>query len=192
MKRATAISTLACMLFIAGCAAFAPPLEPGATEQAVRERYGQPGATYPDGETVLWEYNGGYWDQQTYMARIGKDHRLISWEPVRTDEKFQTLVIGKSTAGDVLKTVGKPTETSVIRLNNYKVWSYRYKQNGVWDSMMHIMFDDNGVVQKMETGRDPLYDDDRGFWGRRGTGIGIGIGSGRWGSGGGIGIGFGF
>ncbi len=193
MKRIAPFFALLLASLLSGCAAFSPPLDPGATEQAVLERYGKPSVTYDDGETVLWEYTGGYWSQETYMARMGKDKRLISWEQVRTDAKFGTLTIGKSTANDVLKTVGRPTETSRIHMNNYKVWTYRYKQDGVWDSVMHVMFDDNGIVQKMETGRDPLYDDDRGFWGRTGVGIGIGTGGGRWGGrGGGVGIGIGF
>ncbi len=191
MKYLSFLFALFFAIGLSGCSTFAPPLEPGTPEEAVLERYGAPAAKYTDGDTVLWEYPGGYWSQQTYMARIGKDQNLISWEQVRTDQKFSTLTIGKSTAKDVLKTVGRPTETSSIHLNNYKVWSYRYQQDGVWDSMMHIMFDDNGVVQKMEIGRDPLYNDERGFMNR--GGFGFGIGGGRWGGrGGGFGIGFGF
>ncbi len=194
MKRIAPFFTLLLALCLTGCAVFAPPPDPGAPEQVILERYGKPAATYPDGDTILWEYPGGYWSQETYMARMDREKRLVSWEQVRTDAKFGTLTIGKSTANDVLKTVGRPTETSQIHLNNYKVWTYRYKQDGVWDSVMHVMFDDNGIVQKMETGRDPLYDDDKGMWGR--TGVGIGVGSGRWGGrggrGGGIGIGIGF
>lgn len=169
---------------------FAPPPAPGTPEQGVLSRYGKPTAIYQDGETALWEYSDGYWSQETNMARMSKDHRLLSWEQVRTDAKFATITIGKSTANDVLKTVGKPTETSEIYQNNYKVWSYRYKQDDVWDSMMHVMFDDNGIVQKMEVGRDPQYNDEGGFWRRTGIGIGIGAGGGNRGGGVGIGIGF--
>lgn len=188
MKYLSYFFTLLFAVFLSGCAVFSPPPESGTPEEAILERYGTPTAKYTDGDTVLWEYAGGYWSQQTYMARIGKDKRLISWEQVRTDKKFSTITVGKSNATDVLKTVGRPTETSQIHLNNYKVWSYRYQQDGVWDSMMHIMFDDNGIVQKMEIGRDPLYNDEGGFF--RNRGFGIGIGGGR--RGGGFGIGFGF
>ena len=187
MKRLSTLFALVYILLLAGCAMFAPPLEPGATDGEVVARYGKPTAIYPDGDTVLWEYVGGFWSQETYMARMGKDNRLISWEQVLTDEKFGTLTIGKSNKKDVLKTVGQPFETSRIRLNNYEVWSYRYKQDGVWDSLMHVMFDDSGTVQKMEIGLDMLYED-RGFYGRRGVGGGFGRGGHR----GGFGIGIGF
>jgi len=188
MKRIITFFTLFLALCLTGCTMLSPPLDPGATEQAVVERYGRPTAIYPNGETAMWEYSGGYWSQETHMARMDRDKRLISWEQVRTDAKFATLTIGKSTANDVLKTVGTPTETSQIHLNNYKVWTYRYKQDGVWDSMMHVMFDDDGIVQKMEIGRDPMYDGDKRGWGRPGIGIGIGSGGRR----GGVGIGIGF
>jgi len=195
MKRLSTLFTLACILFLTGCAAFGPPPAPGATDEEVLVRYGNPTAIYPDGDTILWEYAGGYWSQQTHMAHIGSDNRLISWEQVRTDEKFGTLTPGKSDKANVLKTVGQPTETSRIHLNNYEVWSYRYKQDGVWDSMMHVMFDDSGILQRMEVGPDPL-NDDRGFIGRgrgrSGVGVGIGGGGGRGGGWGGIGIGIGF
>ena len=189
MKRLAVVFALIGSLCLSGCATFGPPLKPGASDEEVVARFGKPTAIYPDGDTVLWEYTGGYWSQQTHMARFGKNHRLISWEQVLTDAKFGTLTIGKSTKNEVLKTVGQPFETSRIHLNNYEVWSYRYKQDGVWDSLMHIMFDENGIVQKMETGLDPLYDDNNGFFGR--TGIGGRVG-GRIGGrvGGGIGIGF--
>lgn len=191
MKRICSVLVLSFALCLSGCASvFGPPLQPGATEEEVIVRYGKPAAIYEDGNTALWEYPGGYWSQQTYMARMGKDNRLISWEQVLTDARFGTLVIGKSTKADVLKTVGQPFEVSRIRLNNYEVWSYRYKQDGVWDSLMHVMFDEQGVVQKMETGLDPLYYDDNRFFGRTGIGIGAGRIGGR--TGGGIGIGIGF
>ncbi|MDR0933744.1 MAG: hypothetical protein LBM56_01460, partial [Burkholderiaceae bacterium] len=168
MKRfAACFFMLILTLGLSGCAAFSPPPEPGASEDEIISRYGNPTAIYPDGDTVLWEYAGGYWSQQTWMAKINKNHRLISWEEVRTDARFATLVIGKSTKTDVLKTVGQPTETSRIHLNNYEVWSYRYLQDGVWDAMMHLMFDEQGIFRKMETGLDPADDyDDGGIFGR--------------------------
>ena len=189
MKRLFALFLLVPVLFISGCATFSAPLKPGATDEEVYGRHGKPNAVYEDGDTMLWEYNGGFWSQYTHMARIDKNSQLVSWEQVRTDQKFATLAPGKSNRTDVLKTVGHPTEVSSVRLNNYEVWTYRYKQDGVWDSLMHVMFDEQGVFQRMEVGQDLRYEE-RGFFGRSGVNIGVGGGSrGGWG---GIGIGIGF
>lgn len=190
MKRLPFFFFLLCLL--SSCALFEPPLELGASEQEVLSRYGEPSNIYEDGENSLWEYAGGYWSQKTYMAKMDKNKKLIAWEQVKTDAQFAKIQIGKTTAKEVLKLVGKPTETSQIHLNNYIVWSYRYLQDDVWNGMMHVMFDDNGVVQKIEAGRDPI-DDDRGFFGSR-FGLGgariRGFGGNRGIQGAGISIGF--
>ena len=50
-------------------------------------------------------------------------------------------------------------------MNNYEVWSYRYKEAGVWNSLMHVHFDGQGVVRHMLNGPDPMYEPrDRGRW----------------------------
>ena len=189
MKRLFTLFLLFTALFISGCAMFSSPLEPGATDEDVFSRHGKPNAIYQDGDTTLWEYNGGFWSQYTHMARLDKNNVLLSWEQVRTDQRFATLTLGKSVRSDVLKTVGHPTEVSSVRVNNFEVWTYRYKQDGVWDSLMHLMFDEQGVLQRMEAGQDLRYEE-RGFFGR--SGVNIGVGGGRGGSWGGIGIGIGF
>ena len=195
MKRLLSLFSILFIVLFSGCATFASPLEPGATAEAVQARHGKPSAIYPDGDTVLWEYAGGFWSQFTHMARLDKNNRLVSWEQVRTDQKFATLKPGKSDQAAVLRTVGQPTEVARVRLNSFEVWSYRYKQDGVWDSLMHVMFDEDGIVQRMEAGQD-LMGEERGALRR--SGVSIGFGGGRGGAGGrgcgwgGVGVGIGF
>ena len=76
-----------------------------------------------------------------------------------TVEKFHSLKPGISTKYDVLRTVGHPNrmESEYLPLADSDVWSYRYKESGVWDSMMHIHFGPDGIVKKLENGLDPLY-----------------------------------
>lgn len=190
MKHALSALILASSLTLAGCASvFGPPLVPGMPVQEVIARKGAPAIEYPDGDTTLLEWPAGEWSQYAYMARIGPDGKLISYDNVRTREKFATIKVNQFNKNDVLRTVGHPTETEYLPLRKQEVWSYRYKEDGLWNSMMHIYFDSNGIVRGMENGQDPLYLRDNGFWG--GPGIGIGIGGGRR-VGGGIGVGFGF
>jgi outer membrane protein assembly factor BamE (lipoprotein component of BamABCDE complex) len=98
------------------------------------------------------------------MARFGPDGGLQTYEQVLTDAKFATLPVGKATKNDVLMTVGRPAEQSYLALRDLQVWSYRYKQSGVWDSMMHVHFDRAGIVREMMAGPDPEKEERRGFF----------------------------
>jgi len=161
-------ASLLVALALGGCAStFGPPPAPGSSEQDVITRMGKPGYRYQAGDQTLLEYPGGYYGQQTFMARFGPDGRLISVDQVRTVERFAMLKLNESTKADVLRTVGTPSETSWLSLPQLEVWSYRYKENGVWNSMMYIHFDRAGIVRKMENGRDPLYEEDEFFFRNR-------------------------
>lgn len=125
--------------------------------------------------TTILEWPAGEWSQYAYMARIGPDGKLISYDNVRTREQFAKIKVNQFNKNDVLRTIGHPTETEYLPLKKQEVWSYRYKEEGMWNSMMHVYFDGSGIVRGMENGQDPLYLRD-GFWG---PGVGIGIGSRR-------------
>lgn len=84
--------------------------------------------------------------------------------PVLTDEMFATLKVGIATRENVLHTVGRPVEQSYLPLRGLTVWSYRYKQSGVWDSMMHVHFDQAGIVREMMAGPDPDREEKRSFF----------------------------
>ncbi|MEO7497002.1 MAG: outer membrane protein assembly factor BamE [Massilia sp.] len=158
------ITTFVGALLLAGCATLGrtPPLV-GDSVDAVRAKFGQPTAVYalPDGQVL--EYASGPMGQFTWMARIGADGRMRSFEQVLTGEKFATIKPGVATKDQVLRTIGRPAEVSRVALRNYEVWSYRYKENGVWNSMMHVHFDANGVVGLMLNGPDPMYEEKRFF-----------------------------
>jgi len=134
-----------------------PPFHSGATEDEIVSYIGKPTARYQDGNVTLLEYARGYWGQHTHMGRLGPDGRLVSWEQVLTKEKFGELVVGQSTQSDVLLKVGQPGECTRIVMHDYDVWTYHYKEDGVFDSVMHLMFDERGVLRKMENGLDMMY-----------------------------------
>lgn len=164
----TLLSILA--LLLVGCVTFSSEnLKPGISEQEVIAKLGKPAGRYTDGNMQLLEYPQGPWGQYTHMVRISPDGRLISWEQVLTVEKFATIKVGTATKQDVLRTLGRPAETDWLNLSKLEVWSYRYKEGGVWNSLMHVHFDQSGMVRKMENGRDPLFDsnDHRSRGGRR-------------------------
>lgn len=169
MKKLMKILSLAVVLLAAACTTLNyPPPTLGISESDLITKSGTPVARYPDGKGHLLEYSGP-WQQYTYMARFGANGRLVSWEQVLTTEKFATVKIGQTVKQEVLRTFGRPAETSYLSLPKLEVWSYRYKEGGVRDSMMHVHFDNAGIVRMMQNGPDPMYDttSDRGRGGRR-------------------------
>jgi len=157
--RTCALAALA--LSLSACAPlFRQPPPAGAPLAEVTARLGRPNAVYPDpdGGQIL-EYTGQPMGQFQHMARIGPDGRLVSYEQVLTSEGFAQVKVDHWTKDDILRHYGHPAETSRVGYHDYEVWSYRYKEAGVWNSMMHVHFDQQGVVRQMLNGPDPMYDD---------------------------------
>lgn len=160
MRNMMKIATLCTVLVLAGCAAplFREAPTVGEPVAAVVAKLGQPTSVYPTLDGQILEYATGPMGQFTWMASIGPDGRLKAYEQVLTGEKFATIKIDQATKEDVLRTIGRPAERSRVAMHNYEVWSYRYKEAGVWNSLMHVHFDQNGIVRQMLNGPDPLFE----------------------------------
>lgn len=160
------IPAMPAVLFAAllgGCA-FGPPPQPGEPMTAVESRLGKPSARFTAGGETIAEYGAGAFGQFTYMARYGADGRLLSYEQVLTDEKFAGVKLGIDDKTSILHTFGHPAETMFLSRRDLEVWSYRYKQSGVWDSMMHVHFSRDGKVREMMAGPDPMRESREGFF----------------------------
>ncbi len=77
-----------------------------------------------------------------------------------TGEKFASVQVNKDRTEDVLRKVGGPYEKTYLSIPELDVWSYMYKENGVWDRVMHVHFDRNGTVKLMLNARDYWRDPD--------------------------------
>ena len=162
MRKIARATLLTGLLLMGGCASLsrtAPTV--GDPEPTVIAKFGQPSAVYSVADGRVLEYATGPFGQFTYMARIGADGRLASFEQVLTGEKFATLKVDRATRDDVLRTIGRPAERSYLDLPKLEVWSYRYKESGVWNSMMHVHFDRAGTLRMMQNGPDPMYEEKR-------------------------------
>ena len=147
---------------LAGCAG--PPPQPGQPLADVMARLGKPTASYTIGDGSELEYATGPWGQQTYMARFGPDQRLLSYRQVLDSNTFNQIQLGLSTRQDVLQLIGHPAETSWLPRQKLEVWSYRYKEANVWNSMMHVHFDQSGVVRMLLGGPDESMDEHGWLW----------------------------
>jgi hypothetical protein len=147
------------VLALSGCSTlFGPPPAVGDTEAQVETKRGQPSAIYQDGADKLLSYAPGYWGQYSYMARLGPDGHLKSYEQVWTDAKFAMLKPNISTRADVLRIVGAPTEVTRYARVPYMAWNYGYKEANAWNLMMTVYIDDKGLVRGLENGPDDRYD----------------------------------
>lgn len=164
MPKIVKITILVSLLLLAGCASFGgTPPSPGDTLEQVMAKFGKPSAVYPAPSGQVLEYATGPMGQATWMAQMGPDGRLASFDQVLGAEGFGRLKIDVSTKEDVLRTIGRPAEKSYLDLPGLEVWSYRYKENGVWNSMMHVHFDRTGILKMMQNGPDPMYEEKRFF-----------------------------
>jgi hypothetical protein len=136
------------------------PVHPGQTEPEVIQQMGKPTHVYQDGTGHLLEYMHGRMGQTTYLARIGPDGKLVSYDQVLTSQMFGTIRIGEADKDKVLRTVGAPSETRFYTLSQLEAWSYPFKESGVWDSLMSVYFDKTGIVRKLESGPDPMRNPD--------------------------------
>lgn len=164
MKYLRIASFFAALTLLSGCAVFRPVhLNIGESEANVIAKLGQPTARIPDGEQHLLEYSHNPWGQAIYMARIGSNGRLVSYQQVLTIQKFATIKPGISTQTDVLHTIGHPSEIMRLARRGLTVWSYPYKEQDVWNSVMSVYLNDAGIVRMMENGPDPRFDKDGRF-----------------------------
>ena len=139
---------------------FRQPPPVGAALAEVTAALGQPAASYPepDGGQVL-EYRGQPMGQFQHMARIGPDGRLLSYEQVLTSENFARVKVDQWTKDDILRNFGRPAEVVRSRLEEGEIWSYRYKEQGVWNSVMNVDLNARGTVLRVFNSPDPLLDD---------------------------------
>ncbi|RKU00078.1 hypothetical protein C7H84_26730 [Burkholderia sp. Nafp2/4-1b] len=155
---------IAAIVLTSGCS----PLTPVSTGQAligqpapaVEARLGQPREQYPRADGgVRWLYPTWPLGQSTYAADFDDSGRLISFRQILTSTDFAQIRIGESTQHDILQTFGKPEQIADFPAVDRRVWSYRFRRDGVWPALMNVYFDRDNVVRLTQLGRDPLYDE---------------------------------
>ena len=155
-------------LGLTGCANLAAT-PPGTPLDQVTAQFGTPTLQCVDRDgrdRVVWSQQP--YGQYAWGATLDAQGRVEGVEPILTDEHFQVLKQGAWTAEQVRCEFGPPAIVDSAGLPNVRevVWSYRYKQDHVWNSLMYVfMGPDGNQVTKFHPGPDPMYDRDRMFWG---------------------------
>lgn len=140
---------------------------PGAPLAQVVAEFGQPNfaCDKPDGtRRVIWTTQPA--GQYAWGTDLTPDGRTVQVVPILTDAYFKRLATGTWTADQVRCEFGPPADISGVGLPSVRqtVWAYRYKQSGVWNSLMYVyMGKDGNQVTRFHPGPDPQYDENR-FW----------------------------
>lgn len=155
---------------LAGCATIEQRLPAGTPASEVLAAMGEPAITCPlpdGGRRLVW--SGQPFMQASWASDIDAADRSGGVEQVLTDASFARLNQGGWDRDKVRCAFGPPAEISTVGLPGSRqlVWSYAYKQDTVWNSLMHIYFDAAGHVTRHHPGPDPTYDVDERFFGSR-------------------------
>jgi hypothetical protein len=154
-------------VLLTACAGHPQSVRVGEPADAMQKRLGAPYQVigHPDGSKRL-VYPVGVFAQQAYLIEVGGDGLVRAVIPALTDDRFAMIKRGEWNKQRVLEEFGPPVETGVVPLKKQEVWSYRYKRDGVWDSLMHVHFDTRGLVADYFHTPDPFFDpEDRRFSG---------------------------
>lgn len=163
--RLTAASLAVALLV--GCANITK-VPPGTPVNQVVSQFGAPTYTCPlenGGHRLIWSqqpFGQAAWGTEAdAQGRIGEIVQLL------TDAHFQVLKSGEWTPEKLLCEFGPPAEKSAVGLPSSLqiVWSWRYMQDGVWYSLMHVYLGRDGEkVTRYHPGPDPMYEGDRFWW----------------------------
>lgn len=154
---------------LGGCASHPSSIRAGEAIADVLSRVGAPAVTAPraDGQRLL--FATAPMGQQAYLVDVDRVGRVAAVTDALTDGRFAAIRIGDWDQARVRQEFGPPAETIWLSLKHHHVWSYRYRQQGTWNSLMHVHFDADGIVRDVYPGPDPLFDRDGRLFRLRGV-----------------------
>lgn len=146
MKQLTLRRSTLVMLALAmtGCAQL-QTVPAGTPIAEVEKQFGKPTTicTNNDGtQRMIWSLQP--MGQYAWGSFISKEGNIVGMKQLLTDAHFEMLSTGKWTAEQVLCEFGPPANTDGVAKGHEIVWAYRYKQSGVWNSMMNVYMGPQG------------------------------------------------
>lgn len=154
----------ASIALLAGCANY-QSVKPGMPVAEAIQKLGKPSTTctLEDGtQRLIWTMQP--YGQYAWGTNTTKQGTVVEMKQLLTDAHFQVLANGKWNAQQVLCEFGEPANKYGIAKGDEIVWAYRYKQEGVWASMMYVYMGPQGnLVNRFHPAPDPdtLGDGDR-------------------------------
>ncbi|MCD8504331.1 MAG: hypothetical protein LRY53_07360 [Burkholderiaceae bacterium] len=158
-----ALVTSVC-LFMAGCTSMAE-IPPGTSMATVQAQYGKPTLTCPlpdGGFRAVWSQQP--FGQYAWGTNVSPNGDVDVVVQLLADPVFRQLEEGVWGPERVTCEFGPPADIAGVGLPSVRktVWSYRYKQHGVWNMMMNVFFDPKTmIVVDHYPSPDPMYELDR-------------------------------
>lgn len=143
---------------LSACASWPGDIVPGTSVTALQSRFGTPAGSRQVADGSVLVYSTAPFGQYAWAAHIGRDQRVDRVEQVLTRANFARIEFGNWTTDTVRAWFGAPAEVRQFRADQ-TWWSYRYKEDGVWNSLMNIRFDDRGIARETINMPDPWYED---------------------------------
>lgn len=147
---------------VLGACASMTDIPAGTPLSDVQAQFGAPNfsCTNSDGQQrVIWTMQP--MGQYAWGANIDSAGNTDQVVPLLTNPYFRKLDEGSWNQEQVRCEFGPPAEITTVGLPSVRqdVWSYRYKEAGAWNSLMHVYFDIyTGEVTRYHSGPDPMYD----------------------------------
>lgn len=160
-RAAASVALSASSLLLAGCANLTS-VPPGTPLAQVEAQFGAPTLQCTDraGQPrAVWSQQP--FGQHAWATTLQAGQRVGPVEPILTDAHFQQLKDGTWTPDEVRCAFGPPAIIDTVGLpgNRQIVWSYRYRENHVWNSLMFVYFGTDGQrVTRFHPGPDPMYE----------------------------------
>lgn len=154
------ISATVTLLVLGACTSM-HDIPPGTPLSEVQARYGAPTVDCPGSggtRSLIWSTQP--MGQYAWASQVGGDGKLGAVEQILTDAAFRQVKVGVWNEEQLVCAFGPPAEKSLVGLpgSRQTVWSYRYREAGAWNSLMHVYLSDAGVVQNLHPGPDPMYE----------------------------------
>jgi hypothetical protein len=102
----------------------------------------------PDAEEI-WEYARGPMGRQTFIARIGRDGRVLDVKQVLTEAHIAQLRAGYSTSAQVRALLGRPGDVAFYSGTGAEVWEYRILDDASRTARILVQYDGDGVVREI-------------------------------------------
>jgi hypothetical protein len=154
---AQALAALAAAGLVAACASPAS-IQAGASEAELLGRLGKPDSEFAlaDGGKRL-EYNRGEFMQRSWMVDLDGSGRVTQVDQVRDEAHFARLRPGIDDKASVRRALGTPWKIEYYPPSHLTGWLYPYRESGVYNSVMTVMFDPEGILRRAENGPDPRF-----------------------------------
>lgn len=148
--------TLSAAALLGGCANY-NSTKPGMPVSEVLQKLGKPTTICRNDngtERLIWSLQP--FGQFAWGTDTTPQGTIVGMKQLLTDEHFAVLATGQWSDKRVLCEFGEPANKYGISKGHEIVWAYRYKESGVWPSMMYVyMGADGKQANRFHPGPDP-------------------------------------